>query len=153
MVRPLVSAGTHVVVADGKKAFILFNEGTAEHPSLTVETHLDHPDRPARDLGSARPGRVYARVGSRRAATEETDGHQKAEDEFIRAVMARLVDLAHREKLKRLVLVAPPRAMAELRHALPASFATLVRGEITKDLTNHSLSAITALLKAQESSV
>ena len=83
MARPFLCAGTHVVVADGKKAIILFNDGTAEHPSLTVETHLDHADRPAREEGSARPGRVYARVGSRRSAVEETDGHQQAEESSV----------------------------------------------------------------------
>lgn len=150
MAHPLLSAGTHVIVADGKKAFVLFNEGTAEHPSLTVETHLNHADPQARALGVARPGRVFASLGRRRAATAETDGHQKAEDQFIHDVMAHLVDLARREKLRKLVLIAPPRAMAVLRRALPDSFSALVTAEITKDFTNHSVSAITSALRAQE---
>ena len=49
---PILSAGTHVLIGDGKKAFVLFNEGTAERPSLTVETILKHPDLPTRDLPS-----------------------------------------------------------------------------------------------------
>jgi protein required for attachment to host cells len=40
--------------------------------------------------------------------------------------------------------------MAELRRVLPASFASLVTAEITKDLTNHSVTAITELLQAEE---
>ena len=147
---PLLSAGTHVLIGDGKKAFILFNEGTAERPSLTVETILNHPDLPTRDLGAARPGRVFESVGSRRASTDETDRHQREEDRFIRDVMTHLVDLDRRARLRKLVLVAPPRAMAELRRVLPASFASLVTAEITKDLTNHSVTAITELLQAEE---
>lgn len=107
---PLLSAGTHVLIGDGKKAFILFNEGTAERPSLTVETILNHPDLPTRDLGAARPGRAFESVGARRSSMEETDWHQRAEDQFIHDVMAHLVDLDKREKLRKLVLVAPPRA-------------------------------------------
>ena len=150
MAIPILSTGTHVLIGDGKKAFILFNEGTSDRPSLTVETILNHPDLPSRDLGTARPGRVFASVGSRRSSTEEADWHQRAEDRFIRDVMAHLVDLDKRERLRKLVLVAPPRAMAELRRALPLSFAQLITAEITKDLTKHSVAAITALLQAEE---
>lgn len=147
---PLLSAGTHVLIGDGKKAFILFNEGTAERPSLTVETILNHPDLPTRDLGAARPGRAFESVGARRSSMEETDWHQRAEDQFIHDVMVHLVDLDKREKLRKLVLVAPPRAMAELRRVLPSSFASRIIAEITKDLTNHSVTAITELLQAEE---
>ena len=150
MAIPILSAGAHILIGDGKKAFILFNEGTAERPSLTVETMLNHADRRTRELGVARPGRVFASVGSRRSATEETDWHQRAEDEFIRDVMMHLVDLDKREKLRKLVLVAPPRAMAELRRALPTSFTSRITAEIAKDLTNHSVTAITELLQAEE---
>ena len=147
---PILSTGTHVLIGDGKKAFILFNEGTSERPSLTVETILHQPDLPTSELGADRPGRVFESVGSRRASTEETDWHQRAEDQFIRDVMTSLVDLDKRAKLRKLVLVAPPRAMAELRRVLPSSFASLVTAEIAKDLTNHSVTAITELLQAEE---
>lgn len=149
MTAPLLSAGTHVVVGDGRKALILVNEGTAEHPSLTVETVLNQADPPTRELGSDRPGRVYASVGGSRSATGETDWHQIAEDRFAHEIVAGLVRLAEREKLKKLVLVAPPRTMAELRKVLPEAFSALVTAEITKDLTKHPIAAITALLKAE----
>lgn len=149
MVAPILSAGTHVIVGDGRRALILFNEGTAERPSLTVETILTHPDLPTRALGTERPGRVYASVGARRSSTDETDWHQRAEDHFVRDIIAGLVELAKREKLKKLVLVAPPHTMAELRKALPSDFAHLVVAEITKDLTKHSVRDITALLHTQ----
>lgn len=152
MVAPILSAGTHVIVGDGRKALILFNEGTAERPSLTVETFLAHPDLPTRALGAERPGRVYASVGARRSSTDETDWHQRAEDQFVRDIIAELVELAKREKLKKLVLVAPPHTMAALRKALPSKFAHLVVAEITKDLTKHSVPDITALLQAQNAS-
>jgi len=100
MVAPILSAGTHVIVGDGRKALILFNEGTAEHPSLTVEMIFTHPDLPTRALGAERPGRVFASVGPRSAATDEPDLHQRAEDQFVRDIVAGLVELAKREKLK-----------------------------------------------------
>ncbi len=150
MTAPILSAGTHIVVGDGRKALILVNDGTAEHPSLTVETVLNQPDPPSRELGSDRPGRVYASIGARRSATEETDWHQLAEDRFAHEIVAGLVRLAERERLKKLVLVAPPRTMAELRKALPEAFSALITAEITKDLTKHPIAAITAVLQAEQ---
>lgn len=146
----LLSAGAHIVVGDGRKALILVNDGTAEHPSLSVESVLNHADLPTRALGSDRPGRVYASIGRSRSSTEEPDWHQIAEDRFAHEIVAGLVRLAERERLKKLVLVAPPRTMAELRKALPEPFLALVKAEITKDLTKHPIAAITALLQAEE---
>ena len=148
---PILSAGAHIVVGDGKKALILFNEGTVDHPSLTVELSLSHETPPSRDLGVGKPGRVFASVGPRHAATDETDWHQRSEDAFAHDIIAALVDLSKREKLKKLTLVAPPRSLAELRKALPESFSKLIIAEIAKDLTRHPVPSITALLQAEDS--
>ena len=147
---PLLTTGTHVVVGDGRKALILINEGTAQTPSLTVETVLEQADPPTHDIGSDRPGRVFASVGPRSAATDEPDWHQLAEDRFARDIIKGLVKLAERESLKRLIIVAPPRTLAELRKAMPDSFSKLVAAEIHKDLTKHPVTAITNILQTEE---
>ena len=62
MAIPILSTGTHVLIGDGKKAFILFNEGTSDRPSLTVETILvvdivSNSSDPATSTGKGRAER------------------------------------------------------------------------------------------------
>lgn len=138
-----LSTGTHIIVGDGKKALILLNEGTAASPMLTVETVLSQKNASNQAMGTERPSRHFASVGPRSGSAEPTDWHQLAEDRFARDIVAGLVTLAEREKLKRLVLVAPARTLAELRRAMPQDFAKLIVAEIVKDLTKHSIPSIT----------
>ena len=77
------------------------------------------------------------------------DWHQLAEDRFARDIIAGLVHLAEREKLKKLVIVAPARTLAELRRAMPEQFTKLVVAEIVKDLTKHPVSSIAQHLMAE----
>jgi protein required for attachment to host cells len=137
-----LSTGTHIIVGDGKKALILVNDGTAFAPSLTVETVLHQNDPPNAALGSERPSRVFASLGPRSGSAEPVDWHQLAEDRFAHEIIKGLVELAKREKLKRLVLVAPPRTLAELRRAMPDEFVGLIVAECHKDLTKHPVKDI-----------
>jgi len=144
-----LSTGTHIVVGDGKKALILINEGTAAAPVLTVETVLNQNHSSNQAMGTDRPGRVFASVGPRSGSAEPTDWHQLAEDRFARDIIAGLVHLAEREKLKKLVIVAPARTLAELRRAMPEEFTRLIVAEIVKDLTKHPVSSIAQHLMAE----
>jgi len=142
MTYAALSTGTHIVVGDGKKALILFNEGTALVPVLTVETVLHQANPPNHEVGTDRPGRVFASFGRRSGSAEPVDWHQLAEDRFAHDIIAGLVELAKREKLKRMVIVAPPRTLAELRRIMPDEFSKLIVAEIHKDLTKHAVKDI-----------
>jgi protein required for attachment to host cells len=144
-----LSTGTHIVVGDGKKALILVNEGTAFLPVLTVESVLSQSDPQNHEMGTDRPSLVYASVGHRSGGPEPTDWHQLAEDKFAHEIIAGLIQLAEREKLKRLVIVAPARTLAELRRAMPEAFSKLIVAEIVKDLTKHSVGSIAEHLIAE----
>ena len=143
MTYAALATGTHIIVGDGKKALILVNEGTASAPMLTVETVLNHKDLANHEMGTDRPTRVFASMGPRSGSPEPVDWHQLAEDHFAHEIIAGLVELAKREKLKRIVIVAPPRTLAELRRAMPDEFSKLVVAEIHKDLTKHPVADIT----------
>jgi protein required for attachment to host cells len=142
MTYAALATGTHILVGDGKRALILVNEGTAYAPSLAVETVLEQDDPINSALGSDRPGRVFASIGPRSGSAEPVDWHQLAEDRFAHEMVKGLVELAKRERLKRLVLVAPPRTLAELRRAMPDEFARLIVAEFRKDLTKHPVKDI-----------
>jgi protein required for attachment to host cells len=137
-----LSTGTHIIIGDGKKALILINEGTAAMPLLMVETVLSQPDPQNHEMGTDRPSLVFGSVGKHRGSAEPTDWHQLNEDKFAHEIIAGLIKLAEREKLKKLVIVAPARTLAELRRTMPDEFKKLIVAEITKDLTKHTVPSI-----------
>lgn len=122
-----------VLVADGQKALLLRNTGTAFKLALEVEQVIEAPDNPsARDQGTDRPGR--AAVGSRRSALGQTDFHEREEEHFSVTVAERLEAICEEKKVHKLVVVAPPKALADLRHAMPVSVRKLILAEYDKDL-------------------
>jgi protein required for attachment to host cells len=123
---------TLVLVADGRKALVLSNEGDAALPDLRVKQTIQAPPNPrTSSQGADRPGRAI--VAGRRSAVEQTDWHQAAEDKFA----ATVVELLLADELpKALILVAPPKFLAQLRKRLPEQARSRVIAEIAKDLTH-----------------
>jgi protein required for attachment to host cells len=137
-----------VVVADGRKSLFLRNEGDAEFPHLVVESHSSHDDLPDRELKSDAPTVAVSRVGGRRSTVEETDYHQQAEDRFAADSAALLGRKAQNGGFEQLIIVAPPRTLGELRGHYSKAVSSRIVAEVDKDLVNHPLDRIEALLKA-----
>jgi len=66
---------------------------------------------------------------------EPTDWHEIEERRFVQRVSAALETLVRRIDPPALVIVAPPRALADLRQALHGDVKARLIGEIDKDLT------------------
>ena len=95
-------------------------------------------DPPTHVQGSDRPGREFAAAHSTiRSAIEPTDRHRIEEDRFVRGVCAALGRLVRERAAPALIVVAPPRALADLRKSLRADAKAKVVAEIHKDLTKH----------------
>ena len=109
---------TWAAVADGGKALILVNEGTDAAPLLSVlaKDALDNP--PAREQGSDQAGRRPGTGVGQRSAMETTDWHELGEARFLRDFAGRLNRAAENGRYERLILVAPPKVLGELRAAL-----------------------------------
>jgi protein required for attachment to host cells len=123
-----------VLVGDGRKALVLRNQGDELHPNLQLERLIEAPENPPTHLqGSDRPGRAV--MGGRRSAVDQTDWHEVAEASFAKDVASALQDVCSHRSVKALVIVAPPRALASLRTALPDSLSSLVVAEVDNDLT------------------
>jgi protein required for attachment to host cells len=136
-----------VVLADGRRAVLTRNIGTAFEPKLEVHSVLEaEPNPPTREQGTDRPGRSHESTSPRSSAMEQTDWHAQAEAEFLNDVAGRLDQLCTSGELGSLVLVAPPRALAELRRVLAASVRNRTVAEIDKDLTNHRLPDVEKVL-------
>ena len=137
---------TLVLVADGHKMLFLRNQGDAAKIDLRVEAHREQDNPPNRDQASDAPGRSFASVGSRRSAMEESDFHQIAEDRFAAEAADLLRMRALSGDFERLVVVAPPSTLGELRKHYHKEVASRIIDEINKDLTGHSIDEIEAAL-------
>jgi len=123
-----------VFVGDGRKALFLRNEGGAMAPSLKAEKVLEDNNPPTHEQGSDRPGRVAATTWLR-SALENADWHDLEEHRFARRAAAEMKQFVQERDVKVIVVVAPPRALAELRNAFHADVKARIAGEISKDLT------------------
>jgi len=137
-----------VFVGDGRKALFLRNEGGAMLPYLKAEKVLEDHNPPTHAQGSDRPGRVVEST-SQRTALENADWHDIEERRFVRRVAAEMKELVRARSVKAIVVVAPPRALAELRAAFHDDIKTRIVGEISKDLTKLPVGDIAQHLAAQ----
>lgn len=128
-----------VLVGDGRKALFLRNEGDEKFLNLKTERVLVGANPPTHEQGSDQPGRAFASVGARRSAVEETDWHELEEQRFAHDVADALARIVRERKVKALVVVAPPRTLAELRRAFHAEVKSRIVAEIDKDLTKQPI--------------
>lgn len=126
----------YILVADGSIAKIF--EAYRENGELEVSL-LDYftNDRTAtKDIGTERPGRVFDSKGSNRHAAEpKVDFHQQAETQFVNDMVSLLENLYNKHVFHKLVLVAAPRALGDIRKSLSKQLKNIVIKEIDKDLT------------------
>ncbi|PTQ08563.1 Host attachment protein [Sphingomonas oleivorans] len=139
-----------VMVADGRKMLFFRNDGDADFPKLTVVSAQEHINPPDRDQKSDEPGRAFASVGSERSAYAETDFHQLEEERFAAETAELLKQGALSGEYERLVIVAPPRMLGELRKHYHKEVERRLAAEIAKDLTGHPVDEIEKIIAAQQ---
>ena len=108
--------------------------------SGVARSGIENP--PAREQGTAKPGRRSGFGPSQLSAMETTDWHEFGEGRFGAEFAARRNRAAQRGLFERLILVAPPRVLGRLRPALSAPAAACVVAEIGSDLTGHPVDEI-----------
>ena len=135
--------GAFVLVGDGRKALFLRNEGDEKFPNLKTERLFEDENPPTHEQGSERPGRISKALDSgQRSAVEPVDWHHIEEHRFAKKVAAAMEQVVRTRKAPALVVVAPPRTLAELRGAFHRDVQALIIAEVNKDLTKHSLGEI-----------
>ena len=127
------ASGEWVVVCDGRKALILENIGDAVFPNLHTREVKEHAVPSTQAQGSDVPGRAFASVGAARSAVDQTDWHRQLEDDFLRGLAAELDHAVTAGKTRRIVVVAPPRALGVLRHAYPGRLRGAIKAEVPHD--------------------
>lgn len=129
---------TWIVIADAARAKIFVQEKNGA-PLVALdkgEFYNRDSSHHTRDLGSDRPARSQESVGSARHAIEpKHDPRRLAAAEFAEDVADYLEQSAVSKRYDRLVIVAPPHMLSDLRKALGNHAEPLVVAEINKDLT------------------
>jgi protein required for attachment to host cells len=132
-----------VFVGDGRKALFLRNDGDEKFPNLKTEQVFKDENPLTHEQGSERPGRVSkALESSQRSAVEAVDWHQIEEHRFAKKVAAAMEQVVRERRVPALVVVAPPRTLADLRQAFHVDVRARIIGEIDKDLTKHPVAEI-----------
>src|SRR5262245_54632374 len=107
------------------------NEGDEKYPNLKTESVFENVNPPTHAQGSDRPGRVSKALDSgQRSAVEPVDWHHIEEHRFA-GMVAKAIEKVVREKtVPALVVVAPPRTLADLRRAFHADVRACIIAEI-----------------------
>jgi protein required for attachment to host cells len=131
MARPLT---LWIAIADGEHARFVQPDG--DHTIRTLSA-LDSASAHlrSRDIGADRPGRTFESASmAHHAVGERHDPHRMAKDQFVRLVAERLDAAAAAGEFDELLLVAPPRALHELRESLDDTTVKKLIGTLEKDL-------------------
>lgn len=143
MTKLAIPHDAFVFVGDGGKALFLRNEGDEMFPNLVTERVFIDEDPPTHEQGTDAPGRVFSgahAVG--RSAVEPTDWHEIEKARFANQVGAALEDVVRKRSAPALVIVAPPRILADLRRTFHPDVKARIVAEIDKDLTKHPVREI-----------
>jgi protein required for attachment to host cells len=128
---------TWILVADGGRARILetIGRGKGVHIVSGSEEGIENP--PSHLQGRERPARVHESVGPARHAVEPRQSPYRAlEMLFANQLASMLSENAASQSFDRLVLVAPPKMLGDLRKLVVPSVREKIVAEVDKDLTN-----------------
>jgi protein required for attachment to host cells len=131
-----------VFVGDGCKALFLLNEGDGLKPRLKVQQAFEDENPPTHEQGSDKPGRALSGTEPSRSAMEQTDWHDIKKHRFARIVAGALDRLLRELQAERLVIVAPPRTLADLRRSFSPTVQRSIVAELAKDLTGLTVNDI-----------
>ncbi len=135
-----------VMVVDGRKLLLFRNKGDGDFPKLEAETVREQDNPADRDQASDAPGRAFNAVGSHRSAMEQTNFHDLEEARFAAEAADLLKRRAFSQDYEKLIVVAPPAALGEMRKHYHKEVQSRLVGEIAKDLANHPVPEIERII-------
>jgi protein required for attachment to host cells len=126
---------TLYVIADGGRARFVERDENGAFRTIASFASAEAHQR-SHDLGLDRPTRVKESANAARHAVEpRRDLHAAAKEDFVKHVAGE-IDTEHgRKSFDKLVLVAPPRVLTELKEKLSKAMTKLATDSLQKDLT------------------
>lgn len=144
-----IDNGTWVLIADGEKALFLENKTDGQDPFFEVFREEEQDNPPNREQVANRPGRFNDGPSVHRSAVADTDWHELAKDRFAHDLADILYKQAHKGRFSKLVIVAPPNTLGELRQELHQEVTQKVIVEVPKTLTNHPIDEIEKIVSTE----
>lgn len=128
---------TWILVADGVRARVLANEGPGKGLVEAFDRDFIGENALMREAVSDKPGRTQESATTDRHAMEPRTDWQRFEKHQFARRMAEILEAAAKQKMfDRLVLIAPPQALGDLRAELGRHAKDRITGELDKDLTH-----------------
>jgi protein required for attachment to host cells len=126
---------TWILIADGGRARLFANHGPGKGiEPLDATFKADH--RSTHEIVGDRLGRTYESKGdARHAIAAQTDPHRELKRKFAEHLAEVLDQQKKAHAFDRLIIVAPPVVLGDLRDALTAPVRGVIHGELHKDLT------------------
>lgn len=144
-----LNTGTWVLIADGEKALFLENIGDEQDMHLNVIRKEEQDNPETSEQATDKPGRFNDGPSVQRSAVQETDWHALEKHRFAKDLAEMLYKSAHANKFDKIVLVAAPRVLGDLRAELHSEVTDRVIAEIPKTHTNQPIDEIERLLEAE----
>lgn len=140
---------TWILVADGARARLFLNQGPGKGLESLGERVFPTARKPTREMGTDRPGRVQESANAaRHSLTPRVDWHEFEKEKFAREVAAALDRAALNKLFDRLIIVAPPKTLGELRAHLSDHAKNKITAELDKDLTHCTVHELPQHLEA-----
>jgi protein required for attachment to host cells len=134
---PRKAIRTWLLIADGRRAKVFETDAQAAEFRGVEDMAREASLPKSRDILTDKPGRTFDSVGAGRHAKESpTDPRRQLKREFADLIVGELRKAMRAKRFDRLILVAPPAFMGDLREELPKDLKDKVAGEVTSDLTN-----------------
>jgi protein required for attachment to host cells len=138
---------TWVLIADAARARVFETRGKGTGLTAVEDLALDAALAPSREIGSDRPGRSFDSVGTGRHAMESpSDPHREQKRQFARRIAEAIEARQAARSFDRLVVVAPPVTMGDLRAVLSDKVKAAVTAEVVANLTKTPASELPAHL-------
>lgn len=128
---------TWLLVADAGHARVYTVDADTRRIERVPLLEFDAPTPKSREIASDRPGRTFDRVGDgRHAKAPPTDPLRYEKERFAREVAHRLERAATTGAFDRLVVVAAPAFLGDLRAVATPPLASRIAQEVAKDLVH-----------------
>ncbi len=137
-----VENGDLIVVCDGRKTLPIENEGDEMLAKFANHEVYKQRERPNRELGTDKPGRVEGIATRIRSAIEPTAFHDQQETAFPVQISEHLDAPVKSGLTHHVIVVAPPRALGTLRKSYSPALRKAIRAEVGHDLVHLPVSEI-----------
>lgn len=127
---------TWILIANGARARIVQAEGVGKGIAALPAMVFGQEPKKASDIMADRPGRTFDSTGAGRHGMAYHSEPERGRERAFAAMLVSKLQRAYEEgKFERLVLVAPPQALGDLREALSLDLTRTLQGTLAKDLT------------------